>query len=149
MSAMVSQITSLAIVCSTVYSGADQIKHLRSASLAFVRGIHRSPVNSPPRGQRRWIFFPFDDTMVMCNRTWNSQYIPFNMMTSSNGNIFRVTGRLCGEFTGPRWIPCTKASDAELWCFLWSTYLSVIGDATAPMWRHWNDVLCMCSTYEL
>ena len=37
------------------------------------------------------------------------------MMTSSNGNIFRVTGHLCGEFTGRR----TKASDAEL-CFLWS-----------------------------
>ena len=42
------------------------------------------------------------------------------MMTSSNGNIFRVTGPLCGEFTGHRWIPRTKASDAELWCFLWS-----------------------------
>ena len=41
------------------------------------------------------------------------------MMTSSNGNIFRVTGHLCEEFTGPRWIPRTKASDAELWCFLW------------------------------
>ena len=43
------------------------------------------------------------------------------MMTSSNGKIFRVTGHLCGEFTGPRWIPRTKASDAKLWCFLWST----------------------------
>ena len=43
-----------------------------------------------------------------------------NTMTSSNGNIFRVTGPLCGEFTGDRWIPRTKASDAELWCFLWS-----------------------------
>ena len=42
------------------------------------------------------------------------------MMTPSNGSIFRVTGHLYGEFTGPRWIPCTKASDAELWCFLWS-----------------------------
>ena len=30
------------------------------------------------------------------------------MMTSSNGNIFRLTGPLCGEFTGPRWIPRTK-----------------------------------------
>ena len=30
------------------------------------------------------------------------------------------TGHLCGEFTGQRWIPYTKASDAELWCFLWS-----------------------------
>ena len=36
------------------------------------------------------------------------------MMTSSNGNIFRLTGNLCGEFTGPRWIPGTKASDAEI-----------------------------------
>ena len=43
---------------------------------------------------------------------WN-----LTMMTSSNRNIFRVTGPLCGEFTGPRWIPHTKASDAELWCF--------------------------------
>ena len=42
------------------------------------------------------------------------------MNTSSNGNIFRVTGHLCGEFTGSRWIPHTKASDTELWCFLWS-----------------------------
>ena len=37
------------------------------------------------------------------------------MMTSSNGSMFRVTGLLCGEFTGHRWIPLTKASDAEFW----------------------------------
>ena len=42
------------------------------------------------------------------------------MMMSSNGNLFRVTDPLCGEFTGHRWIPHTKASDAEFWCFLWS-----------------------------
>ena len=41
------------------------------------------------------------------------------MMTFTNGNIFRDTGHLCGEFIGHRWIPHTKASDAELWCFLW------------------------------
>ena len=40
MSTMASQITSLAIVYSTVYSGADQRKHQSSVSLAFVRGIH-------------------------------------------------------------------------------------------------------------
>ena len=38
----------------------------------------------------------------------------------SNENTFPVTGPLCGEFTGHRWIPHTKASDAERWCFLWS-----------------------------
>ena len=38
-------------------------------------------------------------------------HLHISMMTSSNGNIFRVTGHLCGEFTGPRWISRTKASD--------------------------------------
>ena len=42
-----------------------------------------------------------------------------SMMTSSSGNFFRVTGPLCGDFTGHRWILRTEASDAELWCFLW------------------------------
>ena len=42
------------------------------------------------------------------------------MMTSSNRNIFRVTGHMCGDFVGPRWIPRTEASVAELWYFLWS-----------------------------
>ena len=42
------------------------------------------------------------------------------MMTSSNGNISRVIGHFCEEFTSHRWIPSTKANDAELWCFLWS-----------------------------
>ena len=37
-----------------------------------------------------------------------------HMMTSSNGNIFRLTDPLCGESTGPRWIPRTKAIDADL-----------------------------------
>ena len=51
MSAMASQITSLAIVYSIVYSGADQRKRQSSASLAFVREIHRGPVNSRLQGQ--------------------------------------------------------------------------------------------------
>ena len=51
MSQMASQITSLPIVYLAVYLGADQRKHQSSASLAFVRGIHRGPVNSPHKGQ--------------------------------------------------------------------------------------------------
>ena len=49
-SAMASQITGVSIVYSTVCSGAEQRKHQSSASLAFVRGIHRSPMNSPHKG---------------------------------------------------------------------------------------------------
>ena len=36
-------------------------------------------------------------------------YFKLFMMTSSNGNIFRVTGPLWGESTGDRWISLTKA----------------------------------------
>ena len=43
------------------------------------------------------------------------------MLKSWNGSIFRVTGPLCGEFIGQRWISLAKASDVELWCFLWSS----------------------------
>ena len=41
----------------------------------------------------------------------------YRMKTSSYGNISRGTDPLCGEFFGYLWIPLTKASDAEIWCF--------------------------------
>ena len=52
MGAMASQITSLTIVCSTVCQGADERKYQSSVSLAFVRGIHRGPWNSPTQRDR-------------------------------------------------------------------------------------------------
>ena len=55
------QITRLMIVCSTVYLGRDQ----SSASLAFVRGIHRWPVNSLHKGPVTWKMFPFDDAIML------------------------------------------------------------------------------------
>ena len=56
----------------------------------------------------KWFWLTLIDTLdVQC--VW--------VMTSSNRNIFRVTGPLCGEFIGHRWIPRTKASDVQLWCF--------------------------------
>ena len=64
MGAIASQITSLTIVYSTIYSGADQRKHQSSASLAFVRGIHRWPVNSPHKWPVTRKMFPFDDVIL-------------------------------------------------------------------------------------
>ena len=170
MGAMASQITSLTIVYWIVYSDADQRKYQSPASLVFVLGIHRGPVNSPHKWPVTRKMFPFDDVIMNKVRqdilwdflsTLNSGlsfmdlFQPFlaqksacisnvllllflrkrvelrgellhmchtqvNMMTSSNGNIFRVTGHLCGEFPGLRWIPRTKASDAELLYCFWS-----------------------------
>ena len=64
MGAMASPITSLPSVYSTVYSGADQSKHQSSASLAFVWGIHRGPVNSPHKWPVTRKMFPFDDVTM-------------------------------------------------------------------------------------
>ena len=64
MSAIASQITSLTIVYSIIYSDADQRKHQSSASLAFVWGIHRGPVNSPHKGPVTRKMFPFDDVIM-------------------------------------------------------------------------------------
>ena len=65
MGTMASQITSLAIVYSIVYSSADQRKHQSSASLTFVRGIHRGPVNSPHKWPVTRKMFPFDDVIML------------------------------------------------------------------------------------
>ena len=70
-----------------------------------------------------------------------------NMMTSSNGNIFRVTDSLYGELTGHRWIPLTKASDSELWCFLSSVPEKTSKQScgwwfetpSRSLWRHRNE----------
>ena len=168
MSAMAPPITSLTIVCSTVYS--DQKEHQSSTSMAFVRGIHRWPVNSSHKKASNaenvsiwWRhhvltprrIFQCDITVVIVYITQHpilavalldkfgsriysytdflyfcfvyTEYIKIDYMqdiirivTSSNGNISHFIGPLCGEFTGHQWIPSTKASDAELWCFLWS-----------------------------
>ena len=64
MTTMASQITSLTIVYSTVYSGADQRKHESSASLAFVWEIHRGLVNSPHKWLVTRKMFPFDDVIM-------------------------------------------------------------------------------------
>ena len=64
MGAIASQITSLAIVFSVVCSDVDQRKHQSSASMAFVRGIHRSPVNSPHKGPVTRKKFIFDDVIM-------------------------------------------------------------------------------------
>ena len=133
-SAMASQITGVSILSSTVSSNANQWNTEASRHWSFWGEsiCHRwIPLT---KGQSRWKYFHSMTSSCRLERgsTWfwnrldtvlfkSRQRIYRIMMTSSNGNIFRVTGPLCGEFTGHRWIPLTKASDAELWCFLWST----------------------------
>ena len=71
------------------------------------------------------------------------------MMKSWNGKIFRVTGHSCGEFSGHRWFPYTKTSDAELWCFFelrlnkrlskqWQGCWFVT--PSCSLWRHFDGI---------
>ena len=92
MGAIASQITSLTIVYWTFYSDADERKHQSSASLAFVRGIHRGPVNSPHKWPVTLKMFPFDDIIMYWSFVRGLHRSPV--------------------------VPFTKASNAELLCFL-------------------------------
>ena len=108
-------------------------------------------------------------TLVGPNHIWNDwllwlkRTIPINvdywtlkhkqlyyMMTSSNGIIFRVTDALYGEFTCHQWIPLTKASGVELWCFFFiSAWTNKVlskqprrrwfETSSGPLWRHGNE----------
>ena len=64
------QVTSLTIVYSTVYSGADERKYQSSAALAFGRWIHRWLVNSPHKWPVTRKMFPFDDVIM----SWQGLY---------------------------------------------------------------------------
>ena len=65
MGEVASQTTSLTIVYSTFWSDADQRKHQSSALLAFARGIHRLPVNSPHKWPVTRKMLPFDDVIMI------------------------------------------------------------------------------------
>ena len=96
-----------------------------NASIQFERRCNGVTCDN---NSQRCVYIPWNKTMV-CNfrhptpesadsiTMWLSRL----MVTSSKGKKIRVTGPLRGESTGHRWIPLTKASDAEFWCFLWSS----------------------------
>ena len=88
MSTMASQITGVSIVYSTICSGGDQRKHQSSTSLAFMRGIHRWPVNSPHKRPITRKMFPFDDVimtaMTQCHKYTYRVCLLYKSRHSSN-----------------------------------------------------------------
>ena len=101
MSIKVSQITSLTIVYSTVCAGADQRKHQSSASLAFVWGIHRWPVNSLHKGPVTRKMFPFDD-IIMQNYIYRMKWLTkntFDIGCKQPRQVFLLTNQVM-----PAWL---------------------------------------------
>ena len=97
MGTLASQITSLTIVYSVVYWGVGQRKHQSSASLAFVRGIHRWPVNSPHKWPVTRKMFPFDDAIIELNCRYKFLVTPWkesarhNLSYLNSNNVFTTT----------------------------------------------------------
>ena len=147
MNAMASQITSLTIVYSAVYSGANQRKHQSSASLAFVRGIHR--VNSPHKGPVTRSMFPFDD--VIMNRPFGDVAGTGRFYPNRRHDVEKLFAilALCEE--NPLvtdGFPSKRSGNVGLWYFLRSQHSqlekalavgSVVSwDIMTLLWRHPN-----------
>ena len=147
MGTIASQITSIAIVYSPVYSGADQRKHQSSASLAFVRGIHRGPVNSPHKWPVTRKIFPFDD--VIMSRDVSKHNIGSTTWWRHQRETFSALLALCmgnslvtGEFPSQR--PVTRRFDVscDLCLNRRSSKQSIhrwFGTPSHPLWRHCNE----------
>ena len=88
MSAIASQITSLAMGYLIVYSDADQRKHQSYASLAFVWGIHRAPVNSPHEWPVTRKMVPFDDVIILLHFTTTSTLLPAAWVQQVHSRMF-------------------------------------------------------------
>ena len=107
MSGMASQITSLTIVYTKIYSGVDQRKHQSSASLAFVGGIQRWPHKGPLTRK----MFPFDDAIVIWWK-WNRLFISDCFLQRQN--ISKPTNHL-------RWLkssPGVNSNSDTLWLLI-------------------------------
>ena len=110
MRTMASQITSLTIIYSIVYSGPDQRKHQSSASLAFVRGIHRWPVNSLTQKASNAENVPFDDVVMWC--VSEGYPILLSKIHFKLGNTDFLTWDLVG------WRLCCLPMWCQVWRFL-------------------------------
>ena len=100
----------------------------------FIKSLHKQPniwyhVNCNGR---------LDCGVELATSLQNGGDWHWGMMTSSNGNIFRVTCRLCGEYTDHRWIPRKKASDKAIWCFLGSA-AELNKRLNKRMWGWWFE----------
>ena len=129
MGGMASQITSLTIVYSTIYSDADQRKHQSSASLAFVWGIHRGPVNSPHKWPVMRKMFPFDDVIMSTTDMVWFQGIPVleflfrNILTILN-KIFHDKSFMVGKKLNS---PSSWSSDHIFWsCDIFVCNISLV-----------------------
>ena len=142
MGTMASQITSLTIVYSTVYSGGDQRKYQSSVSLAFVRGIHRWPVNSPHKWSVTRKRFPFDDVIMiqlLCNISRRCKSLRWSsaaaMLSTPPVWILEWDSNSRGNPPITNRFPSQRASNAKpWWCFPYCQPQQAVAQTTGYRW---------------
>ena len=125
MGAIASQVISLTIVYSTVYSDAGQRKHQSSASLAFVWGIHRGPVNSPHKWPVTRKMFPFDDVIVLRRnpKEENDTHIAYS------------------QYHDCRWLGDARSASAAIVLTVVSPVRAFLLDTGSQRWYEWGHVI--------
>ena len=102
------QIIGVSIVYLIVCSGVDHRKHQSFASLAFVRGVHRWPVNSPHKGPVTRKIFPCDDVIMFPEDHYQHPWYWLCMMIAFFGSEFQqpVTFQCRGMMRNTKIILC-------------------------------------------
>ena len=146
MTTMASQITSLTVVYSTVYSDADQGKPQSFASLAFVWGIHRD----------RWIPRTYGQLRGKCFHLMTSSWMPGNLQEHQQRQWNNVDETACAEFSGhgDRSLMNIVPKQETLSDFLWHTTTTNLtsnqkrqvrasnADNISIWWRHHDNFIC-------
>ena len=138
-----SQITSLPVVCSIVYSGVNQRKHQSSASLAFVREIHRGPVNFPHKWPVTRKMFPFDDVIMISVKVTPGD----NFSTKNDIALFCVYWVLLMEWQTPahfvqRPLQCIQKS-------IFASRPSFISLIHVIRWNIWFSTVYFSTFYDI
>ena len=139
MGPITSQITSLTIVYSTVYSDADQRKHQSSASLAFVWVIHRGSVNSPHKWPVTRKMFPFDDVIMIkpqrreVSTVYCQEYCHISKRPINSKYVY------CGFMGLGESYDKTSDRARSLWCY----YFPVDVEICSSIMTEWNPRECL------
>ena len=138
MGVIASQITSLTIVHSAVYSDADQRKHQSSASLPFVLGTHRGPVNSPHKWPVTQKIYPLDD-VGMINSIVTTVTHKYSVHKSNH--TFVVIRTWKQRFMGPKWGP-SRADRTQTGPML-APWILLSGDILDQYYTNFKIIMCM------
>ena len=118
-----SEITDVSSVYSIVSAGADQRQHQSSASLAFVRGIHRWSVSSPHIGPATRKMFPLDEVIMTIQNKSRWMMLGMSACKWVVGCMYGTYGRIV-HYKFPIQIYLQTSFKLHVWMSYWEADLT-------------------------